>query len=364
MSTILSLRLTPVSDWVTPLQADTIFGHLCWRIKHAGGSVEEFLEAMDPKKEPFGPPFVLSNGLPNGCIPRPRCAWEFAKEDEICRERSKKNMSEAFERVKRFTKESAFIRIENLADFSRVTTLGDMFASGTYGKEKSEETIGLKASVSGEFPSGREVKTTLDRRNNMTLEAQGPYSLPVYSKERRGKNESNIPKDLWLLLKIIDRDRFEALDEKYRVKENIRSVFSEGYGKRKSTGKGVFEVDEWKEESSNAVLTGENGSRVLFLSHFSPAANDPTEGMYEVFVKYGKLSEERSLAGGGNFYKKPLLFIKEGATFMLSKRETPCVSRPYFGRMFCNVCADEAVGSERSGLDSVQQYAYGFPLFF
>ncbi len=90
------------------------------------------------------------------------------------------------------------------------------------------------------------------------------------------------------------------------------------------------------------------------LSNFVPDKKDPTKGLYEIFMKYGKLGEERSIAGAGNFYKKPLIMIKEGATFETGD----CENREYFGKMF--------QGKEISFREKndIYHYTYGFPLRF
>jgi CRISPR-associated protein Csm4 len=61
--------LSPRSPWGTPLQADTLFGHLCWVLAYTQGenALREFLQAFDDAH----PPLVLSNGFPNGYLPRP-----------------------------------------------------------------------------------------------------------------------------------------------------------------------------------------------------------------------------------------------------------------------------------------------------
>src|SRR4030042_510982 len=57
---------------MTPFQADTLFGHLCWIVAYKLGEkeIEEFLEPF--KKG--NPPFIISDGFPNDLLPKPLSA--------------------------------------------------------------------------------------------------------------------------------------------------------------------------------------------------------------------------------------------------------------------------------------------------
>ena len=62
-------KLRPKAATLTPWQADTIFGHLCWTMRHNAGESElvSFLEHYRQND----PPVLLSNGFPAGLLPRP-----------------------------------------------------------------------------------------------------------------------------------------------------------------------------------------------------------------------------------------------------------------------------------------------------
>ena len=53
----------------TPWQADTVFGHLCWALRHRQGTsaLQEFLEPFRAGQ----PPILLSSGFLKGLLPRP-----------------------------------------------------------------------------------------------------------------------------------------------------------------------------------------------------------------------------------------------------------------------------------------------------
>ncbi|MFN3467310.1 MAG: type III-A CRISPR-associated RAMP protein Csm4, partial [Candidatus Brocadiales bacterium] len=66
------LRLKLVSSFITPWQADTIFGSLCWTfVRHYGAQkLKEFLTLYREGQ----PPFILSSGFPGNLLPVPLSA--------------------------------------------------------------------------------------------------------------------------------------------------------------------------------------------------------------------------------------------------------------------------------------------------
>jgi len=63
------INLKTYSGTLTPFQADTIFGHLCWVVAQKAGDKElgKFLEPFKEGK----PPFVISDGFPDTLLPKP-----------------------------------------------------------------------------------------------------------------------------------------------------------------------------------------------------------------------------------------------------------------------------------------------------
>ncbi|MGC8764836.1 MAG: type III-A CRISPR-associated RAMP protein Csm4 [Brevinematia bacterium] len=62
------VKLIIRSPLATPLQADTLFGHICWGIVYNKGEkeLEDFLNSYDKN-----PPLILSNAFPVGLLPKP-----------------------------------------------------------------------------------------------------------------------------------------------------------------------------------------------------------------------------------------------------------------------------------------------------
>lgn len=98
-----------------------------------------------------------------------------------------------------------------------------------------------------------------------------------------------------------------------------------GYGRKKSVGKGAFEIMGGLETFNNFNdFSSANG--FVSLSHFVPAKNDPTDGFYKTMVKYGKLGGEFTFCGKP--FKKPLMMLTAGSCFR-SKGDI----KPFYGRM-------------------------------
>ena len=66
--TIRKITLRVLSSFITPMQADTIFGTICWAYKYLEGEdkLKIFLQAYDKE-----PPLIISDGMPAGFFPKP-----------------------------------------------------------------------------------------------------------------------------------------------------------------------------------------------------------------------------------------------------------------------------------------------------
>jgi len=263
------IRLNAQSGTLTPFQADTTFGHLCWIVVYQQGDkgLEEFLK---PFKE-GNPPFLVSDGFPGDLLPKPLTA-ELNVDDPDDRKEMKK------------------IDFVSREDFNQVR-LGKRI------KPRIQE---------GLFESIVTLHNTIDRLTNKTLSEGGLYRL-----------EEAFTPNITIYLKAISeawKDRVDAL---------FFDLSKVGYGKRKSIGKGQFSVEKAVEFSFPPMGRADG---FVTLSSFCPAENDPTEGSYKTLLKYGKLSEE--FASCGNPFKKPLLMIKTGSVFW-----TKGEPREFYGRI-------------------------------
>ena len=77
------------------------------------------------------------------------------------------------------------------------------------------------------------------------------------------------------------------------------------------------------QEAEKDLPNVDNPNAILVISSFVPAPNDPSDGYWEVYTKYGKLGEASvnlPLSGKAedrNVFKSPITMLKPGAVFKL-----------------------------------------------
>jgi len=285
------IKLKIKSGTLTPFQADTLFGHLCWVVAYQGQ--ERPQEFLKPFKE-GDPPFILSDGFPTDYLPRPFSAEFNTKDQKSARE---------IKKVEWVTQE----------DFDRIRR-GEDFVPEQPEQIEEKDVI-----------SSTSVHNTVNRQTNTTPAEGGVYSI----------QEVFIP-EISIYFKVIS-------DEwKDKVVELVKIVSKTGYGKKKSIGKGQFSVADVTEYTFEDLKDADG---FVTLSSFCPAEEDPTEGLYKTFVKYGKLGEEFTFCG--NPFKRPLLMIKTGSVF-----KTDGSPKEFYGRI-----VQDGIAPAKP---EVVQYAYAF----
>jgi CRISPR-associated protein Csm4 len=283
------IQLRFKSGILTPFHADTVFGHLCWMLSYEQGDegVQDFLQ---PFKE-GNPPFLLSDGFPGDYILKP-LGVRFAESD--------------ISKLKKF-KNMHFI---TLADFSYFRSAGQIAPNIIQNP--------VKTSLSSH--------NSISRLTNSTLAEGGFYSL-----------EEHFTPIVSIYVKTVSEQW------KDRVMQLFTDLSIGGYGRKKSIGKGNFCVEKCEEFKGFMEISGANG--FVSLSHFCPAEKDPTDGMYKIFIKYGKLGDGFTFCG--NAFKRPLMMFKPGAIF-----KTESKPRDYYGRLI-----DKDIAPAKP---EVVQYAYAF----
>ena len=79
-----------------------------------------------------------------------------------------------------------------------------------------------------------------------------------------------------------------------------------GFGADRSAGKGQFRL-EGQLEPANALDGPADAGGCVVLSTFQPAADDPTDGAWDAFTKYGKLGPDFGLE---NVFKCPMILLR------------------------------------------------------
>ena len=247
------------SPIITPLYADTIWGHICWGIKYNEGekNLKNFINMYSEN-----PPLVLSNAFPEGMLPKPKViAYDY-----------KKNVN-----LKEYTKTKKDKKIKYISFMS-------------FGKKYDHLSKITEAKIVERFHN------TINRLTGTVLEEGGLYTVieEWYYKGRF---------DIYII----------SLFEEQKIYELFDYAFRFGYGGDKSTGKGLINIVGIEEfEFPN------KGKRLMALANFTIPNNVKVNDLYaDVMVKYGKLGGDFVLYK--NPFKKPILMYKEGATFKKEK---------------------------------------------
>lgn len=277
------LKIKLQSSFLTPWQADTIFGNLCWIIAWSEGEVAliAFLDEYKNGK----PAFILSDGMPGDLLPAPA------------------HLSLLEQKGKCF---EAFMKAKKLKKVRWLQS--DMFESVRKGSIEIEPTEGIN-----HFREFTTLHSSINRITGTTGEEGSLFQLPEYVIEH---NEISI------YLKIKD-------GWKEKVFSLFKALSLTGYGKKKSVGKGAFEISG-KLEPYEKFNDFDGANAFVSLSNFVPAKNDPSDGYYKPLVKYGKLGGEFTFCGKP--FKKPLIMLTAGSSFKVGNN-----IKPFYGRMVTNI---------------------------
>ena len=307
--------IEPKSSFITPLQADTIFGSLMWAFRYAYGESElvDLLKSFFDK-----PPFLISNAIPYGFFPRPLIPLEKPKEasDKDLFAELKKTR-----KIKYIPQDKFEVLINSLSSSMLIEILLELASLDL------EDKLMPKTDV---------VQKNVINRLNFTTVKGGLF-------EQEEVYFGNMKQIIYVKF---NKDQKNISEDSLKDLFNKVSLF--GYGKKKSTGKGAFEIsfidDVVLPEASNS-----NG--FISLSNFVPAKDDPINGYYDTLVKFGKLGGDFASSQGGP-WKKPLLMLKEGSVF-------GCDAKPlkdFYGRMISDIYPHSPLK------EKVKHYAYAFPL--
>jgi CRISPR-associated protein Csm4 len=307
--------LQPRSATLSPWQADTLFGHLCWLLLYQEGeaALNDFLDRYRQRD----PPLLFSNGFPGDRLPRP-----LVPARRTVTERTKGAQIHAM----REAKAGKGVRWVNLDEFN-------VFRRGEH-------------VVLGPRPPLVDHRTVLKNQINRITFGTTPVEEEIgggnlYNADELAFVDTSGLKRVGLNVSLY----VMAQDEEWadKAEDMLEWLSQGGYGAKKAVGYGHFELARWEPFSGFDVSPPEaNG--FISLSNWVPASGDPTDGFYTTMVKYGKLGEE--LAHSENPFKFPLIMLTAGSSFYA---DAPI--REWYGRLVEKVAPSD---------ERVVQYAYAF----
>ncbi len=282
------LRLRPLSAWVSPWHADSLFGSICWKYRLMAG--EQALGAWLDRFRDGDPVLVLSDAFPANRMPTP--VGLRAKSSANGRKKPPLWIPEAT--FKQWLRDPSTVLMADLPEDFKFERRGRLRAAIDRQTELSEGGGQLFEITEEDFPVGAQRVFSLFLRTNEALDA------------------------------IVDCLRLLGLA---------------GFGKKSSSGFGAFEIDGQPEPCPWLDRT-EDANGFVALSHFVPAAGDPTDGRWRLHVKYPKFH--------GSIVEHPfkgtLLTVAPGSVFY-----TAGPPREFYGRTIA-VPRDQVPDARHYGL--------------
>lgn len=300
----LKIKITLKSSVITPFHSDTIFGHICWGYRYQFGE-REFLDNFIPAFNTETPSIILSNAFPESYLPMPILPHD------------KQNLTDyKFKHLKYIDRD----RFKELN--SNGITKRNVFE--VY-KDNNLEYL----PVTEEF-----LHTSIDRISGSALEKH------LYQQEETFYAENTV---FDLYCKIY----YPMTPEKFN--KCLEYINISGFGKDKSSGKGNVEL-KITDESVDFSLNNPNA--FMNLSNYVPKKDDPVNGNYDIFTKFGKLGGDFANSphdGSGIIkpFKKPVLMIKPGSTFYTDN------CKEFYGRVVDNIRTDNGY---------IKQYGISYPI--
>ncbi len=302
--------IRPQSPLLTPITADTLWGHICWVIRERTGdeAVKAFIERFEQH-----PPFVISDAFPYGSVPMPLLPIPGTVNERLI-EKFRHNPPEPIkqsgdEKIPRYSLYAALKKIRkknyvslDLLKASNLTSLlEDMLVEYITTKAEKEQA---PTRVNFVEPHVGIDRTTLTAREGALYSTVGT----LY----RTDTETA---PLWILAGLRDYDAST-------LEEYIREIGFLGFGADRSTGKGGFEVER---PQQLLVPEYESSRSGMALAHFVPARDDPTEGFWRTRTKFGRVGgmfSVRSTRRNVPFtpFKQPIMMLTPGSVFSLDEQ--------------------------------------------
>jgi len=288
------------SALATPWQADTVWGHLAWALRYTRG--EAALDAFLKRYRDGQPPLLVSDGFPDDLLPRPLAPGGQPDTGKPLAEQVK-----AFDAA-RERRRPAYVTADGFSAYLR-----------------SEEPEGT-----AETPKGWGWRSVLKNQVSRTEATAGAEGGTLYPMD-----------ELWWRKVTIYALADEGFVDETRALFDYLAI--EGYGKRRSIGYGA--VRSLRVEQFEGFDPPGDANGFVSLSTFVPGPDDPTDGFWNVLVKYGRLGEE--YAYGPNPFKRPLVMLAAGSTFY----DTPI--RTFYGRLIEGISP---------ACPEVMHYGYALPV--
>lgn len=269
------LTLQPRSAFGTPLVGDTLFGQLCWTVRHQLGN--ERLEALLQGYEQGRPYAVLGDALPQGYLPLPSLPTRFWAESALDRKVLKKKRWLPLQ-----FQSNPLVEWQGLAH-------SDLEATQAIAGEQASSVL-----------ERAQPHNTINRLTGTTGTGQfAPYS------------QSNLWFDPGMCFDIyvcLDTERMTP-DEFLGA---VTMVGQNGYGRDASIGMGKFDVLGIQ---ADTLVFDHASTAWLTLGPCAPQGQgfDSDNSYYQPMTRFGRHGDQA--VQSGNPFKRPVLMARTGAVF-------------------------------------------------
>jgi CRISPR-associated protein Csm4 len=322
--TIYRLTIRPLTSFRTPLQSDTIFGHLMWALRYLEG--EDALLAFLDRYRTGEPPLLVSAGFPGDTLPVPVLpSTDENEEDEGDSGLADQTVKAMLRKALEDDRYLPLPQWHELAPALSAERLDDLR------EEARSQLRRLRVTATRQAIT----RTAVDRMTGSAREGRLFVSEETFYVPQRTF-------DIWHKVLVKDDDMVKRLNQWWDwVRRN-------GFGRGKSSGHGAFRiVGDGLTEAGGDLSQVEEPNGFVSLSAWIPRQSDPTDVTYHTRVKRGKLGEAMAIPSP---WKKPLLMLEPGAVARLGGGESV---REWYGRLVEDV---------HWTYDEIVQYGYAFPM--
>lgn len=324
--------IEPRSAFLTPLQADTLWGMLAWACRWVYGEAE--LNNFLALQSDGSPRLLLSDAFPDGYLPRPLQPLTAPKIRQAIERRgikeSDEDYLEALAAAKDWLKQTYLDREQVFNLLTGVTTQTILLSDGLTELMNARRTGKFRKSEIEEHPRRHNI---IDRIRGGSLRENGLYTHQEMWLHRRWSFYLRTTYDATWLRPLLDY------------------VAEAGFGKRASTGLGRFAVLELRALKSHEqfpAVADANGFLTL-SSAYVPTASEMTAGaFYALHLKRGKLGSAMPTSSPGGFLKYPIAMCRAGSVFPANDP-----TRRWFGQMLGGVHREHT---------EVRHYGFAFPV--
>jgi CRISPR-associated protein Csm4 len=328
-----TIKITPLSPFLTPVESDTLFGHICWAMEYLGGFGESkdlpsFLSQFDRE-----PPLIMSGAFPAGFLPFPFLP-PFTHEEK----------SDLEEKFKDKGKGDSFDFIQWLKTLSRQNYIAvETFKRYRHGFSKYDLYAAVLEGELSEFRFSKPDRSLSPGDESQTVEVYHNAINRISGTVQEGMLFST---DVTFYKKDAALDVY--LKTGYFTAEELKEIFGfigmNGFGADKSTGSGRFEFELKESHSFDDI---EDFNSFLLLSNTHPGVLQEHSSYYTTQTKFGKLGGVYSTTSRYSPFKNPVILLNPGSVIL--SRD----SSEYFGENF---------SAMHPQLPEVRHYGIGYPV--